>query len=110
MNIHFLRIKDTQSLEDLIARSQEGPVVIFKHSTSCPISASAYREMEKLDREVNLVEIQSARALSQELENRFGIRHESPQVIVLRRGEAVWNASHWQIKTTAVAAAVHEHT
>jgi len=109
MENHFLRVKDIGSLEDLISASNANPVVIFKHSTTCPISASAYREMEQLGSEVHLVEVQSAGAVSQELESRFGIRHESPQVIILRRGKAVWNASHWQIKANAVATAIRDH-
>lgn len=109
MDNHFIRIENEQRLQDLLQRSQTVPVIIFKHSTTCPISASAYREMQQVANEVNLIEVQSGRALSQKLEETLGIRHESPQVIVLRRGKAVWNASHWQIKANAVADAVREN-
>ena len=109
MGNKFFRVKDMPSLETLIERSQANPVVIFKHSTTCPISASAYEEMQQLAGEVNLVEVQSARPISEELEKRLGIRHESPQVIVLRRGKAVWDASHWRINAGAVADAVREN-
>jgi bacillithiol system protein YtxJ len=109
MGNQFFRVKDTTSLEALMERSQANPVVIFKHSTTCPISASAYREMEQVDSEVNLIEVQSARSVSEELEKRLGIRHESPQVIVLRQGKVVWDASHWKIKAGAVADAVREN-
>jgi bacillithiol system protein YtxJ len=109
MGDNFVRVKDTRSLENLIARSQTAPIIIFKHSTTCGISSSAYREMQHVPDEVNLVEIQSARAVSDEIEQKLGVPHESPQVIVLRGGKAVWNASHFQIKATEVSAAVKDN-
>jgi monothiol bacilliredoxin len=109
MDTPFVMVTDTQSLQELLSRSRERPVVIFKHSTTCPISAYAYREMAELEGEVALVEVQRARDLSREIENRTGIEHESPQVIVLRNGKVVWNGSHWNVKADAVAEAVREN-
>ena len=108
MENHFIRITDAKSYEDLITRSKERPVVIFKHSLTCPISAAAYDQMERFDREVALIEVQRARELSKEIENRLGVAHESPQVIVLRNGQVVWDASHFSITADAVAAAVRK--
>jgi bacillithiol system protein YtxJ len=106
MENHFIRITDTKSYEDLVARSKERPVVIFKHSLTCPISSAAYNQMERFNGEVALIEVQRARELSKEIENRLGVAHESPQVIVLRNGQVVWDASHFTITAQAVAAAV----
>lgn len=101
-----MRVVGIEALEDLFNRSQERPIVIFKHSMTCPVSAAVYNEMEQFDGEVALVEVQRARELSQEIEKRTGIRHESPQVIVLEKGNAIWNASHWRVTARAVAEAV----
>jgi bacillithiol system protein YtxJ len=109
MNNHFVRITDTKAFEELLSRSKEGPVVIFKHSTTCPISARAYHQMERFEGEVDLVEIQKARELSREIQDRTGVEHETPQVIVLRNGQVVWNASHWKIKAETVAEAVRKN-
>jgi monothiol bacilliredoxin len=106
MENHFIRITDTRSYEDLVARSKERPVVIFKHSLTCPISSAAYDQMERFNGEVALIEVQRARELSKEIENRLGVAHQSPQVIVLRNGQVVWDASHFTITAQAVAAAV----
>ena len=106
MENHFVRIIDTKSFDDLASRSNERPVVLFKHSLTCPISSAAYEQMTKLDGEVALIEVQRARELSTEIENRLGVAHESPQVIVLRNGQVVWNASHFDITAGAVAEAV----
>jgi len=104
----FLKITDTKSLEEMADRSRERPIVIFKHSLTCPISAGAYQQMVEFEGEVVLVEVQRARALSMEIESRLGVMHESPQVIVLRNGQVVWNASHFRITAAAVAEAVRE--
>jgi bacillithiol system protein YtxJ len=69
----------------------------------------AYREMQRVDKEVNLVEVQRDREISRQIEQRTGLRHESPQVILLRRGKAVWDASHFDIKASSVLAAVQEN-
>ena len=106
MDSHFVRITDSKSFEELTDRSKERPVVIFKHSLTCPISAAAYQQMEQFDGEVALVEVQRARALSTEIESRLGVAHESPQVIILSKGQVVWSASHFKITTEAVADAV----
>ena len=108
MGNHFVRITDTKSFEDLTDRSRERPVVIFKHSLTCPISSAAYAQMEEFSGEVALVEVQLARALSAEIENRLGVEHQSPQVIVLSKGQVAWNASHFKITAAAVAAAVRD--
>lgn len=106
MGNKFLKITHKEGLEELISNSNSRPVVIFKHSNSCPISAVAYREMENLDGDVSLIEVQSARDVSLEIASRTGVRHESPQVIILRDGKAVWNASHFDVKARDVAEAV----
>lgn len=108
MGNHFVRITDTNSFEELSERSKERPVVIFKHSLTCPISAAAYERMEKFSGEVALVEVQHSRALSTEIETRLGVMHESPQVIVVSKGQVAWNASHFQITAEAVAEAVRD--
>ena len=111
--VEFLEIVDAAALEDLFARSKVAPVVVFKHSTTCPISARAYRQMAQLDRtrvgDVALVVVQNARKISDEIARRTSVTHESPQAFVLRDGKAVWDASHFDITAEAVERAVSEN-
>lgn len=109
MGNSFLRIDNHETLNRLITDSRTKPVVIFKHSTACGISSAAYREMEKLEGQVNLLEVQSARDVSREIADLTGIRHETPQVIVLKDGKAVWNASHFDVKAGAVLKALESN-
>ena len=106
MGKDFFRIEDRASLDNLITDSKQRPVIIFKHSRACSISSRAYREMEKLEGEVNILEVQSAREISREFADLTGVRHETPQVIVLRDGKAVWNASHFDVTANDVAKAL----
>ncbi|MDT5060256.1 MAG: hypothetical protein QOH63_715 [Acidobacteriota bacterium] len=110
MGNQFTQITDTADLDQLVERSRKTPVILFKHSTTCPISSAAYKQMSKVAAaEVSLVVVQSARDVSKEIASRTGIEHESPQAIVLRNGEPVWSASHFDITASAVEQAVREH-
>jgi bacillithiol system protein YtxJ len=110
MGNRFLEIDDRAALDNLLTDSKQRPVIVFKHSNACSISSRAYREMEKVQADVNILVVQSARDVSRELANLTGIRHETPQVIVLRDGKAVWNASHFDVQAGAVAKALESHT
>lgn len=105
----LVSVTEMKDLEELFQLSESEPVVIFKHSTTCPISAAAYQEMEQMTDTVSLIVVQRSRDLSRELEQRTGIRHESPQAIILRKGQPVWHASHWKITAEAVERAVREN-
>jgi bacillithiol system protein YtxJ len=109
MGDRFTKITDAKALEQALERSNDAPVILFKHSTTCPISSAAYKQMSQVQTDVSLVIVQSARDVSGEIASRTGIRHESPQAIVLRNGEAVWSASHFDITAQAVEQAVREH-
>jgi len=102
MKANFMKLDSTEKLDELFQKSHEAPVVLFKHSTTCPISAAVYREMANLDAEVNIVVVQSARNVSNEIAERTGIRHESPQAIVLKDGKPVYQASHYNVTAEEV--------
>jgi bacillithiol system protein YtxJ len=109
MGGNFTPVADAAALEELYERSKSEPVLIFKHSTACPISAAAYGEMRNLKREVSIVIVQESRALSGEVEARTGVRHETPQALVLRDGKAVWSAAHFDVTADAVERALGEN-
>ena len=106
METNFNPVEDAAALERLLARSHEGPVLLFKHSSTCPISARAYREMREVNSPVSIVVVQQSRELSREVAARTGVPHESPQALVLRNGRAVWSASHFEVTADAVEQAL----
>ena len=109
METNFNPVEDAAALERLLARSHEGPVLLFKHSSTCPISAHAYREMREVKSPVSIVVVQRSRELSREVAARTGVPHESPQALVLRNGRAVWSASHFEVTADAVEQAMREN-
>ena len=108
MNNGFIELRDVASLDDFLARSNGDPAIIFKHSDSCGISARAYTQMSEVASPVGLVTVQTARAVSDELEKRLGLEHETPQVMIVSDGKVAWTASHGQVKAAAVEAALAE--
>lgn len=105
----FTPVTDEQTLDGLFMLSHQRPVIIFKHSTTCPISAAAYRQMSEVERGILLIVVQSARGVSNKVATLTGVRHESPQVIVLKNGKVVWSASHFNITADAVEKVVSKH-
>ncbi len=100
MTTRFLPVPDLDALDDLIPRS--GVVVLFLHAPRCGVSRRAYEQMARLGGEVALVDVSRQHAVARAVADRTGVRHESPQVIVLRRGRPVWSASHSAVTTAAV--------
>lgn len=102
----IIPVADQEDLERLFAASAEQPVVLFKHEYGCPISTHAYWEIAGSPHEISLIDVARQRSLSLDLATRLGIKHESPQVIVLRDGKPVYEASHWDISKDDVTRAM----
>lgn len=88
---------------DLQEAFRSGTFLLFKHSTRCGSSLRAHREVEAFEAmggtvPVYLVDVISERDLSRDLAERLGIRHASPQVILVSGGRPIWSASHGQIR------------
>ena len=102
------KITTPEELDDLFAASHERPVWLFKHSLICPTSARAWDEFREFaerqpaSTEMAVIEIQRARDLSRQVAERTGVKHESPQVLLLTDGNPVWQASHGSITAAAL--------
>ena len=97
-------LEGSSALEDLMHGEL---VVLFKHSTACPVSWAAHSQVTRFLRahpevHVRLIPVIRERSLSQKIAAITGIHHESPQVIVLRRGEVVGSVSHGDITADAL--------
>ena len=105
-------LSDLEMLEAAIAESLERPVLLFKHSRTCGISCEALEELHAHVAEngqaasYKVITVQSHRRLSDTATERLGIRHETPQAILLRDGRPVWNASHFRITAAELARAI----
>jgi bacillithiol system protein YtxJ len=100
-------------LDRALDASVRTPVFVFKHSLACVTSAWSRKTYEEFAKAIapeaalcTLIEVQAARDVSDELARRTGVRHQTPQVILLRGGKAVWDASHWDISEEALREAL----
>ena len=96
------------SIQDLEALLSQESLVLFKHSPTCALSVAAYREVARFreaqpEAPVHVISVRSERALARYVEERTGVPHASPQVIILRRGAVVATASHWEITSDFLA-------
>jgi bacillithiol system protein YtxJ len=105
---HITPVADLAGLDAAIAESRERPVLLFKHSRHCGISCEALDELHAhLDRAATgvaykLITVQTHRPVSDAAARRLGVRHETPQALLLRDGKVVWNASHFSITASAL--------
>jgi monothiol bacilliredoxin len=105
-------LKTIDDLDRALEESHKRPVLVFKHSNTCPISTRAFRELESYLSHAdsragyNLVVVQTSRPVSNEIVARLGIDHESPQAILVNEGQEVWSASHMSITADALGRAI----
>ena len=99
-------------VDSVLARSSSRPILIFKHSPTCGVSAEAYDEIAALlagppiSADVYLVDVRADRLVSNAIAARLKIRHESPQVLLVDRGQARWSASHFRVTAHALRGAL----
>ncbi len=106
------KIDSIEQFEDLLKK--ESKFYLLKHSLTCPISHAAYKEYEKFaetNKEIPsyYLAVQDSRPLSNEVAEKFQIKHESPQAILFSNGTALWSASHWKITNRSLANAIGEN-
>jgi bacillithiol system protein YtxJ len=95
-------------LDALFEDSHRGPVVLFKHSSSCGISAHILEELRTVEASIHVVVVQKHREISNAIEQRTGHRHQSPQAFVIKDGKAVYHASHYGIDVDTISRLLQE--
>lgn len=96
-------IESELQLQAAIDESFERPVVLFKHSVTCGISASAKYRLEQdwdfttEDLSFYYLDLLSFRSISNKIAEDLGVTHQSPQVILVKNGQAVYDTSHHMI-------------
>jgi bacillithiol system protein YtxJ len=109
--VQWKEITTLDEWNSLLESSPEQPVVILKHSTTCPVSASALEEYEEYlskspNENVNyyLVKVIESRPVSNQIAEDLKIKHQSPQILYFKNKEAIWNTSHWSVTAKHMAA------
>jgi len=114
MHPQLTRLEQLDELDRLIEASESRPVLLFKHSYSCGISAEALDELAAHLDEAHaavtyaMVTVQTHREVSNAVAKQLGVRHETPQALLVRDGRVVWSASHFRVTAQAVRDAITE--
>jgi bacillithiol system protein YtxJ len=101
-NVTWRPLTDLGQLNEIINESTTTPVVIFKHSTRCSVSRMALRQFENefdLSTKVTpyFLDLLEHRGVSNEIATRFEVYHQSPQLLLIKDGKAIYNTSHSDI-------------
>jgi bacillithiol system protein YtxJ len=111
--MNWNELTSLDQLETVISDSNEQPVVIFKHSTRCSISSMALDRLQRAwDNGENVkpyfLDLIQYRNISNQIAEKFGVMHQSPQVIIIKDGQAIYDNSHMGISFQAIVNAVRE--
>ncbi|MFB6249550.1 MAG: bacillithiol system redox-active protein YtxJ [Salinibacter sp.] len=102
----FHPLTSESAWNDARTASEDAPVLIFKHSNACPVSAQAQDEMTELSADTDLpvyrIVVQESRSVSDAIEADLDVRHETPQAILLRDRRPVFDASHFDVTADAI--------
>lgn len=111
--MNWKKLTELTQIEEIKELSKSKPVLIFKHSTRCSVSSMSLdrllRNWKTEDGEKVVpyfLDLIAFRALSDQVEDEFGVPHESPQVILIRNGMAVYDNSHFGISYPEIMAQV----
>ena len=100
--INWNELTDLGQLNEIIFISNEKPVAIFKHSTRCSVSRMALKQFENEFNSSDKVtpyflDLIAHRDISNAIADQFGVTHQSPQLILIKDGKAIYNVSHSDI-------------
>ena len=128
-------LEHEDEFQQLLAESQSRPVLLFKHSYTCGVSLEALDELvahlndrgsegsapletvsspqphapaprHNCPPQYAMVTVQTHRAVSNAIAQRLGVRHETPQALLVKDGRVVWSASHFRVTAAAVDDAI----
>jgi bacillithiol system protein YtxJ len=105
-------LEGLDELDRALAESRTRPLLLFKHSYSCGVSAEALDELlahlhdGEGDARYAMVTVQTHREVSNAIARKLGVRHETPQALLVRDGEVVWSASHFRVNAASLGKAL----
>jgi bacillithiol system protein YtxJ len=110
--MNWTKISTPAEIDAILAESHQHPVLLFKHSTRCVISATALARVERKWKEADNVTVKpyfldliAHRPTSQYIAEATGVEHQSPQAIVVQNGKVVYQATHMSISYSDIMAA-----
>jgi bacillithiol system protein YtxJ len=107
--MNWNKLTSEAQIDQVIAASEEKPVLLFKHSTRCSISSMSLDRLLRNWKEEDseritpyYLDLIAFRSVSNLVAERFGIPHESPQVLLIQKGKVTYHESHYGISYTEI--------
>lgn len=104
----LIEIISHEQWKELLEKSEDQPFFIFKHSTTCPVSAFAHTNVKRFESTIPVyyVKVIENRPISLEIADDLHVQHQSPQAILVMHRKSKWNQSHYEITEERLASAV----
>lgn len=105
---HWHSLREEAAWQALLAASDERPQLVFKHSTTCGISAHIQHQLFQTTSslravaDLHILDLLAYRSLSNQIASDTGVPHQSPQVILLHKGKPRYYASHFSVRPDAI--------
>ncbi len=113
--MNWIELTTAEQLEQIKEASKNAPVLIFKHSTACSTSNMVINRLERSWKEEEMktmptyyLDLLSYRQISNAIAEQFNVRHESPQVLIIRDGKMIYNGSHFEINYPSLQQVIQE--
>ena len=106
---------EIDDLEEVWEASKQKPTLLFKQSTTCPVSANAFEEFQQFLKENSedlaayFVTVRESRPVSNKIAEDLGVVHQSPQIILIKDNEAIWDTSHMNITVDTIKEALESY-
>ena len=99
--MNWINLTTMSELDKIKEDSYQNPQFIFKHSTRCSISKMVLSRFESTNYSaslsVYLLDLLNYRDLSSQIADDFNVKHESPQLLVIKDDECYKHSSHTTI-------------
>lgn len=99
--MNWINLTAPEQLQEIKEKSKEKPQLIFKHSTHCGISSMTLNRLERSQNPENIdcyfLDLIANRMLSNSIAEVFQVHHQSPQILLIIKGECVFDESHSSI-------------
>lgn len=102
--MNWIQLNSIEQLSEITQESENQQILIFKHSTTCSISATALARIERKwnqaelsDTKTYFLDLLRYRPISGAVATTYKVEHESPQVLLIKNGNCIYHESHWAI-------------
>ena len=96
--MNWIALTSEEQLQQIKVKSNKKPQVIFKHSTRCSISSVAKNRLERSrehdEVDFHYLDLIKYRPVSNKIAEEYNVYHESPQILVIKNGECIYDESH----------------